>query len=302
MHILLHRHHQARRTVYNRTTHRLREIERIIRHRYFFVPDTDDAGIFLEQVAQCLLHLRWKKTRQRLDFAELLDLLNIWCVAFAPDVSMLLRRDAVRDALRRSQLDRADECAASLRVSYEERTELRLTTIGACDISKRERTKKYKARKRQRDRERVARKRAERGTVPRIEYEANSLAKKAPWKALGISRATWFRRRETGPSPTNSYASMLGDILVSRATAAPFWHNFFFGDPIHFGPPIPNETADDKPSVPNAAFLATPSRQASFLAAVEIARTTEPARRGQRTAHAAPRTHADDAFEAEEQG
>lgn len=30
--------------------------------------------------------------------------------------------------------------------------------------------------------------------MPRAEYEANSIAKAAPWEALGMSRATWYRR------------------------------------------------------------------------------------------------------------
>ncbi len=30
---------------------------------------------------------------------------------------------------------------------------------------------------------------------PRAEYEARSLSRTAPWRAEGISRATWYRRR-----------------------------------------------------------------------------------------------------------
>jgi adenine/guanine phosphoribosyltransferase-like PRPP-binding protein len=30
--------------------------------------------------------------------------------------------------------------------------------------------------------------------VPRAEYEAKSLASSKPWKALGMSRATWYRK------------------------------------------------------------------------------------------------------------
>lgn len=29
---------------------------------------------------------------------------------------------------------------------------------------------------------------------PRADYEANSIERAKPWEALGISRATWFRR------------------------------------------------------------------------------------------------------------
>ena len=39
--------------------------------------------------------------------------------------------------------------------------------------------------------------------VPRVEYEANSLARVKPWEALGISRATWYRKGKPEPVPKN---------------------------------------------------------------------------------------------------
>jgi hypothetical protein len=30
--------------------------------------------------------------------------------------------------------------------------------------------------------------------LPRAEYEAESITRAAPWEALGISRATWYRK------------------------------------------------------------------------------------------------------------
>jgi len=82
-----------------------------------------------------------------------------------------------------------------LRLSYAERTRLGITTIGAFDVNKRERAKRRKHRKRIRDRDRQARKRAERGALPRPEYLARSLARTQPWKRCGIHRRTWERRR-----------------------------------------------------------------------------------------------------------
>jgi hypothetical protein len=37
--------------------------------------------------------------------------------------------------------------------------------------------------------------------VPRVEYEANSLARAKPWEALGMSRATWYRKGKPEPVP-----------------------------------------------------------------------------------------------------
>jgi hypothetical protein len=70
-----------------------------------------------------------------------------------------------------------------------------ITTIGAFDVNKRQRAKLRKERKRIRDRQRQARKRAERGAVPRAEYLARSLTRTQPWKPHGIHRRTWERRR-----------------------------------------------------------------------------------------------------------
>jgi hypothetical protein len=269
---------RRRAHIYNKTAHRLREIERIIRHRYGVVPDTDDADIVLDQVACCLLHMMWKKTGRN-DYAELVDRLNLWCERRAPDTSVGLRRDVARDVLRRPRLDCADECAAKLRLSYDERTLLGITTIGSYDVDKRRRAKRRKARKLIRDRERAAKKRAERGAVPRSEYLATSLSTTQPWKEQGISRRTWERRRrvfsdapsiarrhDASPSLSNT-ASMLGDTLA---------------------PPI---ISVEEASI----FLAKPL---SSLHSRD--RDAISPRRGQRAAHAGPRIHAGD--RAEESG
>jgi hypothetical protein len=175
---------------YDRTVHRLREIERIIKHRYEVLPDTDDADIFLNQVACCQLQMRRKKLGQLPEFDDLVDRLSLWCERWAPQASIFQYRDAAREALRRQRIDTADECAAGLRLSYEERTRLHITTIGSFDVNKRERAKLRKQRKRIRDRERQARKRAQRGVLPRSEYLARSLARTQPWKRYGIHRRT----------------------------------------------------------------------------------------------------------------
>jgi hypothetical protein len=104
--------------VYNPTRHRLREIEKIVRHRHGVVPDTDDADIYLDQAACCLLHMMWNKTGEKPSRRDLLDRLNVWCEGWAPDVSIKLRRDVVRDTLRRPRRDKADECAERLRLGW----------------------------------------------------------------------------------------------------------------------------------------------------------------------------------------
>ena len=38
--------------------------------------------------------------------------------------------------------------------------------------------------------------------VPREEYEANSISRAKPWEALGMSRATWYRKGKPEPVQT----------------------------------------------------------------------------------------------------
>ena len=38
---------------------------------------------------------------------------------------------------------------------------------------------------------------------PRAEYEANSLTRSKPWEALGMSRATWYRKGKPLQAPEN---------------------------------------------------------------------------------------------------
>jgi hypothetical protein len=191
------------RLQYNLTTHRLREIERIIAHRWGSVPETDDADIVFEQVADCLLRMHRKRKGASLDPDELADRVKLWCERWAPWASIIQARDGAREALRRKRVDTADQCGARLRLSYEERTRLRITTIGSFDVNKRQRAKRHKERKRIRDRERQARKRAERGALPRAEYLARSLSRPKPWKPSGIKRRTWERRRRAADPNIN---------------------------------------------------------------------------------------------------
>jgi hypothetical protein len=60
-----------------------------------------------------------------------------------------------------------------------------------------DRIARQKEAKQQRDRER---KRVQRGCISRQLYEERSTARDKPWIRTGVSRATWYRQRETGVS------------------------------------------------------------------------------------------------------
>jgi hypothetical protein len=183
--------------VFSLALRRLRDIENIIRFRYgHCLPDTDDVDIFLFQAAYCYLHFMWKKTGKKPMRTALRDRLNLWCERWAPDSSILTQDLVVRDVLRHPRFDNADDCAGHLRLSLEERTQLRITTIGVFGMNKHQRAKL-------RNRIKAERRRRRHGAVPRTEYLANCLSRTQPWRVLGISRATWFRHRETSVHPAS---------------------------------------------------------------------------------------------------
>jgi hypothetical protein len=66
-------------------------------------------------------------------------------------------------------------------------------------MTKEERKQRRRLEQRQRTRRNRQEKARRRGrqVKSRREYEANSINRTKPWLALGISRATWYRTRET---------------------------------------------------------------------------------------------------------
>lgn len=46
--------------------------------------------------------------------------------------------------------------------------------------------------------------------VPRAEYEANSITRTKPWEALGMSRATWYRKGKPTARPEGASSGQQG--------------------------------------------------------------------------------------------
>lgn len=195
--------HQRRsRPVYNAASHRLREIERVIASRHGGSLDTDDADVYLVPVAVTLRSICQRKFG-RATTEDVLDRLQVWAGGRAPRVANELLIASAREAMHWPKLEKADALAARLKLTYAERMHLRITTIGSCDVDKAERKRRAKIRKRERDRIRAARRRADAGSIPREQ----SLSRIQPWKAEGISRRTWYRRLGTSLSSSRQIKS-----------------------------------------------------------------------------------------------
>jgi hypothetical protein len=87
--------------------------------------------------------------------------------------------------------DNAENAGKALRLTYEDRQRLKITTIWACDVDPADRERLYRERKRVRDAARAKAKRAEKGAKTRTV----NLSETQPWAWEGISRKTWERRR-----------------------------------------------------------------------------------------------------------
>jgi hypothetical protein len=91
----------------------------------------------------------------------------------------------------------ADNLAKFLGVTYEQRQQLGLMTIGSVNVKKAAR----KELRKRRDRLAKERKRRASGVRPRTDYEANSTAAKA--RAEGVSRMTIYRRKRAAEQVRN---------------------------------------------------------------------------------------------------
>jgi hypothetical protein len=115
------------------------------------------------------------------------------------DVERWQRRHGVR-------LISAKRCGEMLQLTAHEREVCGIRTIDAIDEPRAERQARIARERRARDK---AAKRSKRGRLLRSEYEDRSLSRSQPWKAEGISRATWYRRRRSGlPTPETSLSPL----------------------------------------------------------------------------------------------
>jgi hypothetical protein len=179
---------------------RVADIRRWLHHLYGFTLPNNDAGRDAAFVMCCHL-ARCPDAPKRI---------RNWLSLLAPWMPPSEREALLARVIARPFRWSADVLAHVLGgVTDDDRQRFSLGTIGAVDVPKAER----EARRRERKRERDTARRRGRGAKPRAVYEANSVNRAKPWLALGISRATWFRRREkereTSPRPAYFEACMV---------------------------------------------------------------------------------------------
>jgi hypothetical protein len=218
---------------FSRPRKRLRELVRNISRRHGgCVPDTDDADVYLEPVVNCFRLIVASRARD-VSVDGVLKLFWFWCEdGRAPHVSRSHATDLVRRELAGPPcLIPDDVVGKAIRLSYAERLQDKITTIGSYDVGPAMRKKLAKERRRDRDRRSKAEKRKANGATP----HANSLSQTKPWEAEGISRSTYDRRRkkaaaQAGAGDENSSPHQRNEVDESSSA-----HRPSYSRPTNFG-------------------------------------------------------------------
>lgn len=177
---------------------RVAELDRLFTHTYGGrqLPN-DDAG--RADVRIMLHHLARRSGYPVQRITDWLDARAPW---FVGEERAALVAAAIENPLRW----RADTLGKVLNLTSEVRTMLRIRTVGPIDSTAAERaaTRRTGAIARKRDERRAA------GIGPRKNGKhQNSINALEPWKAEGICRATWFRRRARARNATSNGAVYL---------------------------------------------------------------------------------------------
>ena len=160
-------------------------------------------GIAIEQrnwmfiACHCLAPL---KSKHGLDIEHLRKFMG-WCdVGFDDDtaVETIHRVCNYRHAHPTFRNPSSQKAGQFISLTAVERRACFVTTMEAIDEPKAQRKRRLAQEKRERDRERQRRKRRAAGTGTLAQYLASfsaSAIRARPWEAIGVSRATWYRRK-----------------------------------------------------------------------------------------------------------
>lgn len=175
-------------------TFRCVELEKLFQDRYGEQLPDDDAG---RDDAEIMLH---HLARRTLKPDQINWLMNDWLDRRAPWLADSERDELIARVIVNPLRFTADKLGTRLRLTAACRRRLGITTIGDTETTAEQRQQARAERK-------VSQKRYKRraaGSKTRAEYLATALTAQKPWVALGISRATYFRRLNKVDKPTTN--------------------------------------------------------------------------------------------------
>jgi hypothetical protein len=186
---------------------RLRELERIFRSRYGITLPDDDAG--REDLLLAAHHIA-------LLGDEAVKRIVCWASLWAPWMPKCEAKAFAERVTERPLTFKAETLGSHLRLTDAERTAFRITTTRAIGVS----TKEMAERRKQADRERKAKRR-------RLNKlgKPEPITRQMPWRAQGISRATWYRQRKAAQKAkageTKCVRSIEKNIAADRICLTP---------------------------------------------------------------------------------
>jgi hypothetical protein len=169
----------------------LGNIRCLLRHRYGATLPDDDAG--REDLFEMLLQV---SLRQKSPAKVMRNTIEVWAPWMdAAEAFELVQRIELLPLKLRYRT--AKDLGQRFNVTNVERERFRLWQIAPVDMTDADMAEWRKTRRTVRNRLRMQRKRRQAGTRSRPDYLASSKRRQKPWAAEGVSRATWYRRRET---------------------------------------------------------------------------------------------------------
>jgi hypothetical protein len=200
---------------YTKAAHRLREIERLIKHRHGTACDTDDGEAYLAAAIPSMINREGGPASPAMALG-VEGWRARWVPLVPPERAAEMAADVERAALARERIHlKAGPAGVLLALTVEERSTLRITSMRAAECS----TKGPKTLRKERDRERKRKAREAAGMRP----QSKSKAQLKPWVAAGISRTKWYeieKARTVLSAPASDARTVLSP-LGSRSDPLP---------------------------------------------------------------------------------
>jgi hypothetical protein len=189
---------------------RLGDLRRYCHDRYGAKLPDDDAG--RSDLFELLLPISLTPAESKWLMAKEIERQAPWMPYDEAEVLI----DRICDLPERARMPSGKVLGARLNLTNAERERLRLWTIWPAGMTDAEMVEYRRAKKRARD----ERRRQRAGAKPRDVWLAASLTKQKPWQAEGISRRTWFRRRQKPVAQVRARQ----DLLTTRRAPVPNRH------------------------------------------------------------------------------
>lgn len=161
---------------------RVRDLNRLFQARYGHkAPDTPQVREHVAIIAHHLAQLPYNTEKAVMG----------WLEGNAPFYTITETKELLAAVSFSPKHWKARRLGFLLKLPFNDRAKMRITTIAAYDMSEARR----EIRRKQMAKDRMQRIRREKGAVPRAQYLATTLTASKPWIAEGITRRTWERRR-----------------------------------------------------------------------------------------------------------